>query len=98
MHTILPCFYFIARRFKTVAFFSLIFLVGIVPFNQLHAQKQQAKKPALKRCGTMEALQQEMLQNPALLACIQKGKADILSSFTAIEAAEKANAELFSDY
>lgn len=30
--------------------------------------------------------------------CIQKGKADILSSFTAIEAAEKANAELFSDY
>ena len=30
--------------------------------------------------------------------CIQKGKADILSSFTAIEAAEKANAELCSDY
>lgn len=30
--------------------------------------------------------------------CIQKGKADILSSFTPIEAAEKANAELFSDY
>ena len=30
--------------------------------------------------------------------CIQKGKADILSSFTAIEAAEKANVELCSDY
>lgn len=30
--------------------------------------------------------------------CIQKGKADILSSFAPIEAAEKANAELFSDY
>ncbi len=30
--------------------------------------------------------------------CIQKGKADILSSFTEIEAAEKANAELCSDY
>ncbi|MBK8610232.1 MAG: type I methionyl aminopeptidase [Chitinophagaceae bacterium] len=30
--------------------------------------------------------------------CIQKGKADILSSFTAIEAAEKANAELCSAY
>ena len=30
--------------------------------------------------------------------CIQKGKADILSSFTPIEAAEKANAELCSDY
>jgi methionyl aminopeptidase len=30
--------------------------------------------------------------------CIQKGKADILSSFTPIEAAEKANAELWSDY
>lgn len=30
--------------------------------------------------------------------CIQKGKADILSSFTPIEAAEKANADLFSDY
>lgn len=30
--------------------------------------------------------------------CIQKGKADILSSFTPIEAAEKANAELFSEY
>ncbi len=30
--------------------------------------------------------------------CIQKGKADILSSFTAIEAAEKANADLWSDY
>jgi methionyl aminopeptidase len=30
--------------------------------------------------------------------CIQKGKADILSSFAPIEAAEKANAELCSDY
>ncbi len=30
--------------------------------------------------------------------CIQKGKADILSSFTPIEAAEKANTELCSDY
>ncbi len=30
--------------------------------------------------------------------CIQRGKADILSSFTAIEAAEKANADLCSDY
>jgi len=30
--------------------------------------------------------------------CIQKGKADILSSFTEIEAAEKANANLCSDY
>lgn len=30
--------------------------------------------------------------------CIQKGKADILSSFTSIEAAEKANVELCSDY
>lgn len=30
--------------------------------------------------------------------CVQKGKADILSSFTPIEAAEKANAELCSDY
>ena len=30
--------------------------------------------------------------------CVQKGKADILSSFLEIEAAEKANANLFSDY
>jgi methionyl aminopeptidase len=30
--------------------------------------------------------------------CIQKGKADILSSFAAIEAAEAANSELCSDY
>ena len=30
--------------------------------------------------------------------CIQRGKADILSSFTQIEAAEKANADLCSDY
>ena len=30
--------------------------------------------------------------------CIQKGKADILSSFKAIEAAEKANPYLYSDY
>ncbi|MGB4842830.1 MAG: type I methionyl aminopeptidase [Ferruginibacter sp.] len=30
--------------------------------------------------------------------CIQKGKADILSSFTGIEAAEKANDNLCSDY
>lgn len=30
--------------------------------------------------------------------CIQKGKADILSSFMPIEAAEKANKELWSDY
>ena len=30
--------------------------------------------------------------------CIQRGKADILSSFTEIEAAEKANANLCSDY
>lgn len=30
--------------------------------------------------------------------CVQKGKADILSSFTPIEAAEKANPELCSDY
>ena len=30
--------------------------------------------------------------------CIQRGKADILSSYTAIEAAEKENADLCSDY
>ena len=30
--------------------------------------------------------------------CIRKGKADILSSFVDVEAAEKANAELCSDY
>ena len=30
--------------------------------------------------------------------CVQKGKADILSSFLEIEAAEKANSNLFSDY
>jgi methionyl aminopeptidase len=30
--------------------------------------------------------------------CIQKGKADILSSFTPIETAEKLNAELWSEY
>jgi methionyl aminopeptidase len=30
--------------------------------------------------------------------CIQRGKADVLSSFTEIEAAEKANANLCSDY
>lgn len=30
--------------------------------------------------------------------CVQKGKADILSSFTAIEIAEKANAHLCADY
>jgi methionyl aminopeptidase len=30
--------------------------------------------------------------------CIQKGKADVLSDYTIIEAAEKANANLFSDY
>jgi methionyl aminopeptidase len=30
--------------------------------------------------------------------CIQRGKADILSSFADIEAAEKANTYLFSDY
>jgi len=30
--------------------------------------------------------------------CIQKGKADILSSFTPIEAAEKTNKELWSEY
>jgi methionyl aminopeptidase len=30
--------------------------------------------------------------------CIQKGKPDILSSFTEIEAAEKANSNLFADY
>ncbi len=30
--------------------------------------------------------------------CIQRGKADLLSSFTEIEAAEKANANLCSDY
>lgn len=30
--------------------------------------------------------------------CIHKNKADILSSFTEIEAAEKANSNLFSDY
>lgn len=30
--------------------------------------------------------------------CIQRGKADVLSSFTEIEAAEKENAHLFSDY
>ena len=30
--------------------------------------------------------------------CIQKGKADILSSFAVVEAAEKANTNLCSDY
>jgi methionyl aminopeptidase len=30
--------------------------------------------------------------------CIRKGKADILSSFTEIEEAEKANPNLCSDY
>ena len=30
--------------------------------------------------------------------CVKKGKADILSDYAPIEAAEKANANLFSDY
>jgi methionyl aminopeptidase len=30
--------------------------------------------------------------------CIRKGKADILSDYTPIEAAEKKNLNLFSDY
>jgi methionyl aminopeptidase len=30
--------------------------------------------------------------------CIRKGKADVLSDYTSIEAAEKANVHLFSDY
>ncbi len=30
--------------------------------------------------------------------CVRKGKADILSDYTGIEKAEKANPELFSDY
>lgn len=30
--------------------------------------------------------------------CVQKGQADILSNYAAIEAAEKANPDLFSDY
>jgi methionyl aminopeptidase len=30
--------------------------------------------------------------------CIQRGKADILSSFVEIEAAEKANINLYADY
>lgn len=30
--------------------------------------------------------------------CIKKGKADVLSDYSIIEAAEKANPNLFSDY
>jgi methionyl aminopeptidase len=30
--------------------------------------------------------------------CVKKGKADVLSDYTGIEAAEKANLHLFSDY
>jgi len=30
--------------------------------------------------------------------CIKKGKADVLSNYEPIEAAEKANTNLFSDY
>jgi methionyl aminopeptidase len=32
------------------------------------------------------------------VVCVRKNKADILTSFSSIEAAEKANANLFSDY
>ena len=80
MHTILPCFYSFAKRTEKVAFCFLIFLAGSLPLKRLYAQKQQAVKPVLKRCGTMEALQQNMLQNPARLARIQKGQADYLRS------------------
>lgn len=82
MHKILPCFFFNSRRFKLVSFCLLIFSTGLVPFKGLYAQKQPAVKPVLKRCGTMEALQQEMLQNPALRERIQKGQADYLRSLT----------------
>jgi len=82
MLTILPGYFFLARRFKIVAFWLLIFSTGLVPFKKLYAQKQQVVKPVLKRCGTMEALQQEMAQNPALLERLQKGQADYLRSLT----------------
>ena len=82
MHKILPCCRFITRRFKIAVSCLLIILAATIPLNQLHAQKQQPVKPVLKRCGTMEALRQEMLQNPTRLARIQKGQADYLRSLT----------------
>ena len=82
MHTSLPYSFFIARTFKIAGFCLLIFSAGLVPFQKSYAQKQQAIKPVLKRCGTMEALRAEMAQNPGLLERIQKGQADYQRSLT----------------
>jgi len=44
------------------------------------AQKRSTEKPALRRCGTMEAIEQQMLTDPALRARIAQGQIDFQNS------------------
>ncbi len=70
---------------KSVVFKKIVLQITVIliaSFCTFHAfaQKNIPVKPALKRCGTMEALQQEMLTDPALRARIAQGEIDYQNS------------------
>ncbi len=57
-----------------------VLLIAVCCSSQVFAQKKTAAVPSLKRCGTMEALQQEMQTNPELRARILQGEIDYQNS------------------
>ncbi|MBL0355363.1 MAG: T9SS type A sorting domain-containing protein [Chitinophagaceae bacterium] len=54
--------------------------------TQAFAQKPAVSKPVMKRCGTMEGIQQQMLNDPALRARIEQGEIDFQNSIRAGQA------------
>jgi hypothetical protein len=67
-------------QIKRIAMQSIVLVLAFFCSVTVFAQKQSAAKVAPKRCGTMEALQEEMLTNPELRARMAQGEIDYQNS------------------
>jgi hypothetical protein len=62
---------------------AILVIAALVVGTQVFAQKParvSSRQTTMKRCGTMEAIEQEMLTNPALKARIEQGEIDFQNS------------------
>ena len=80
-NVIVACLVKINSCFKYNFFKTIALLLAIIFAAPVYAQKLPAPPPpALKRCGTMEAIQHDIQHDPALKARILQGETDYQNS------------------
>jgi hypothetical protein len=85
MNKMLRCSLPLRSKVSGISFLKpvLAFVIAITACAQVFAQKPVPQKPVMKRCGTMEALQAQMLTDPALRARVEQGEIDYQNSLRA---------------